>query len=69
MDHLFTLQSLKLLSVKTGLPCVFGHMLAQVTSGNDADCGLASGSSDDADDCGIASDPTALFIDLGFASA
>lgn len=69
MSHLFTLQSLKLTSVKTGLPSVFGQMLAQILAGDDADCGLASGSPDESDDCGIASDPTAFFIDLGLASS
>jgi len=66
MDRLFTLQSVKLRSVKgEGTPSVVIMLLA----GLNLDCGCASESGSETDDFGLASDGTTLFIDLGLASA
>jgi len=65
MSRLFTLQSLKLRSIKgQGSPSVVIMLLA----GLNLDCGIASQSGSEIDDLGFASDSQTLFIDLGSAS-
>jgi hypothetical protein len=66
MNRLFTLQSLKLRSIKgEGTPSVVLMLLA----GLNLDCGFASQSGSENDDLGLASDAQLLFIDLGLASS
>jgi hypothetical protein len=66
MQRLFTLQSLKLTSIKgEGTP----SMVILLLAGFNTDCGFASESASENDDLGSASDVQTLFIDLGLASA